>query len=112
MVRSQVVSTFAIILSFCFILLALPDKGFSGVGPVPIACCQGEGDCTDSSEGPFMCISDNFVEDAFCDQETGLCTSIARFDSVPTLSEWGLIAMAGILCVAGYIVIRRRKVTA
>ena len=33
---------------------------------------------------------------------------------IPTLSEWGLIAMAGILGIAGFIVIviRRRKVTA
>jgi len=31
---------------------------------------------------------------------------------VPTLSEWGLIAMAGILGIVGFMVIRRRKVTA
>ena len=32
--------------------------------------------------------------------------------NVPTLSEWGLIAMAGILGIVGYVVIRRRKVAA
>ena len=32
--------------------------------------------------------------------------------AVPTLSEWGLIAMAGILGIVGFMVIRRRKVTA
>jgi hypothetical protein len=32
--------------------------------------------------------------------------------NVPTLSEWGLIAMAGILGIIGFMVIRRRKVTA
>ncbi len=32
--------------------------------------------------------------------------------NVPTLSEWGLIAMAGILGLVGFMVIRRRKVTA
>ena len=32
--------------------------------------------------------------------------------TVPTLSEWGLIAMAGILGIVGFIVMRRRKVTA
>ncbi|MGH7807241.1 MAG: IPTL-CTERM sorting domain-containing protein [Thermodesulfobacteriota bacterium] len=32
--------------------------------------------------------------------------------TIPTLSEWGLIAMAGILGMAGLIVIRRRKATA
>ena len=32
--------------------------------------------------------------------------------NVPTLSEWGLIAMAGMFGIAGFMVIRRRKVTA
>jgi len=32
--------------------------------------------------------------------------------SIPTLSEWGLIAMAGILGIVGFMVIRRRKVNA
>jgi len=32
--------------------------------------------------------------------------------NVPTLSEWGLIAMAGILGIVGFLVIRRRKVVA
>lgn len=32
--------------------------------------------------------------------------------NVPTLSEWGLIAMAGILGIAGFMAVRRRKVTA
>jgi len=32
--------------------------------------------------------------------------------TIPTLSEWGLIAMAGILGIIGYLVIRRRKVAA
>jgi len=33
-------------------------------------------------------------------------------DGIPTLSEWGLIALAGILGIVGFMVIRRRKVTA
>ena len=32
--------------------------------------------------------------------------------TIPTLSEWGLIAMAGILGIAGFMVMRRRKLTA
>jgi Tol biopolymer transport system component len=36
--------------------------------------------------------------------------SMAR--PIPTLGEWGLIAMAGILGIVGFMVIRRRKVTA
>ena len=32
--------------------------------------------------------------------------------SIPTLSQWELIAMAGILGIIGFMVIRRKKVTA
>ncbi len=32
--------------------------------------------------------------------------------SIPTLGEWGMIAMAGVLGIAGYIVARRRKAAA
>jgi hypothetical protein len=35
-----------------------------------------------------------------------------RFANVPTLSEWGLIAMAGVLGIVGFMVMRRREVTA
>jgi hypothetical protein len=31
---------------------------------------------------------------------------------IPTLSEWGLIAMAGILGIVGFMILRRRKVSA
>ncbi len=32
--------------------------------------------------------------------------------AIPTISEWGLIAMAGILGIVGFMVLRRKKVTA
>ncbi|MCH7519918.1 MAG: IPTL-CTERM sorting domain-containing protein [Candidatus Dadabacteria bacterium] len=32
--------------------------------------------------------------------------------NVPTLSEWGLIAIAAILGIVGFMVLRRRKVSA
>jgi hypothetical protein len=44
--------------------------------------------------------------------------AIAFFDDcgsrkiIPTLSEWGMIAMAGLMGIVGFIVTRRRKVTA
>ena len=41
---------------------------------------------------------------------TCLNPAIAR--KVPTLSEWGLIAMAGILGIVGFMVMRRRRVSA
>ena len=52
-----------------------------------------------------------------CTAETSLvfreCTfrNIKTPRPIPTISEWGLIAMAGILGVIGFIAIRRRKVT-
>jgi len=42
-----------------------------------------------------------------------VCTGIQPLTTdVPTLSEWGLIAMTGILGIVGFMVIRRRKATA
>ena len=37
---------------------------------------------------------------------------IRGIPSVPTLSQWGLIVMAGILGIVGFMVMRRRKITA
>ncbi len=44
--------------------------------------------------------------------ETGFMCGEAIVTQVPTLSEWGLIAMAGILGIVGFMVMRRRKVSA
>lgn len=49
------------------------------------------------------------------DDDTGSCTFTNVQDTtrnVPTISEWGLIAMASILGIVGFMVLRRRKVTA
>ena len=40
------------------------------------------------------------------------CTEPVVLQPIPTLSEWGLIAMAGVLGIVGFMVMRRRKVTA
>jgi len=37
-----------------------------------------------------------------------VCFDVPR--PIPTLSEWGLITMAGVLGIVGFMVIRRRKV--
>lgn len=44
--------------------------------------------------------------------QTYTCVGFRDVSSVPTLSEWGLIAMAGILGIAGFMVMRRRRLTA
>lgn len=111
--HGKTVLSFALaFLTFGFLLLALPEEGFSGVGPVPLSCCQQEGTCVDSTEGPFLCKIDDLVENAFCNQDSGLCTQIISERNIPTLSEWGLMAMAGVLGIAGFIIIRRKKAAA
>lgn len=58
-------------------------------------------------------ITDN--QGVSCDRPNSrraICPCEPLISNVPTLSEWGLIAMAGILGVVGFMVIRRRKVTA
>jgi len=45
----------------------------------------------------------------YCFEQSDVVVTISP---IPTLSEWGLIAMAGILGIVGFMVIRRRKVTA
>ncbi len=98
-------------LTFGFLLLALPEEGFSGVS-TEVDCCQGEGQCEDTAGGPIMCTEEDFVPNAFCDRETGQCTQIISERNIPTLSEWGLMAMAGVLGIAGFIIIRRKKAAA
>ena len=53
----------------------------------------------------FNCESDN---------ATVTCTffNVKLPTNIPTLSEWGLIAMAGVLGIIGLLAIRRRKITA
>ena len=80
--------------------------------------------CNDDSCGLQSEITQNVLEGnrylirigSYSDESAGLgdleitCISSAR--SIPTLSEWGLIAMAGVLGLIGLMAIRRRKVTA
>ena len=98
-------------LAFGFLLLAMPEEGFSGFS-TEMDCCQLEGQCFDTSEGPIKCLSEDLVENAFCNEDNDLCTQIIPERNIPTLSQWSLIALAVILAIAGYIIIRRRKAAA
>jgi len=60
---------------------------------------------TDTAEG-------SVVGDIGFETVSALARCRARFFNIPTLSEWGLIAMVGILGIAGFMVLRRRKVIA
>jgi len=125
---SLFVATFLII---GFFFLALPEKGYSGIPSmpgVPPCCgipsineCSGGEDALSTCQtqvcmdNPGLCV---FDEDAICvagdEIGTGSCVS-PQPTSVPTLSGWGLMSLAvvlGILGIAGFMVMRRRKVTA
>ena len=99
-------------LTFGFFFLGLTEEGFSGFS-TDVGCCQGEGQCVDTIQDPnLVCLVDDFVENAFCDLDTGVCTQVPVVSNIPTLSEWGLVAAAGVLGIAGFIAIRRRKAAA
>lgn len=100
-----------------FILLASEQNGFAGFATIASDCCQiSENECSDNSEGPIVCMEGDLVENAFCDENLGICrvelTPIRRVRPIPTLSEWGLIAAAGILGLAGLVVLKRKKAAA
>jgi len=108
----QVYSFVVAFLTFGFLLLALPEEGFSGFS-TDVDCCQMEGQCSDTIDNPgFICVVDDVVENAFCDLETGQCTPIPIVSNIPTLSEWGLVLMAAVLGIVGFMVFKRRKQTA
>jgi hypothetical protein len=77
-------------------------------------CCVTEsGDCIESSFGG--CLDDGLVGEIWFDVAD--CSEVPECEvnvvsAVPTLSEWGLIAFAGILGIVGFMVMRRRKVSA
>lgn len=53
-----------------------------------------------------------FYEWRNCDLLVNQLNGVRNVRPIPTLSEWGLITMAGVLGIIGLLAIRRRKVTA
>jgi len=62
--------------------------------------------------GTDTIVASFFDEEFQVSIESNLVEKIWESIPIPTLSEWGLIAMAGILGIVGFMVIRRRKVRA
>ena len=66
-----------------------------------------------TDEGGARCgVDDGLGPDSDSFERIVYMASAPTAAQIPTLSEWGLIAMAGILGIVGFMVIRRRKVTA
>ena len=111
--RAQLYAVALLISGFFF--LVLTDEGFSGIAPVEDSCCMfAEDACINLSDLPpnATCLTQDVVENAFCDESRGQCIPILSTSNIPTLSEWGLISMAGILGLAGLLYARRRKAAA
>ncbi len=72
----------------------------------------GSVDVFDANTGAFL----HSITDPNIVQPLGVCLGFVQPPpppaTIPTLSEWGLITMAGVLGIVGFMVIRRRKVTA
>ena len=81
-----------------------------------IECVEGVTNCGMDGFSPCLTatIDRNSVTFGCLDNDTASCTftNVRLSDPIPTLSEWGLIAMAGILGIVGFMVMRRRKATA
>ena len=129
MIKNRISLFLATFLIIGFFFLALPENGYSGISSDGPPCCDipsinecagGEGALSTCQtqvcmDNPGLCV---FDEDAICvagdEIGTGSCVS-PQPTSVPTLSGWGLMSLAvvlGILGIAGFMVMRRRKVTA
>jgi hypothetical protein len=78
--------------------------------PGGTGCVGPGGTCLIITEIPNGLIFDCL--DVAAGDNTCTFTNVKLVTNIPTLSEWGLIAMAGILGIVGFMVIRRRKVTA
>ena len=110
--KMKSISTFVIaFIIIGFFFLALPVKG-NAQQQTPL-CCQNTANSCEDNDGEAIAIKcdsqGDAVFNAICNENTGRC--IAEPRDVPTLSEWGLIAMAGVLGLIGFMVIRRRKAT-
>jgi len=80
---------------------------FGTIEPDECGVCFGDNStCLDCAGIPN---GDTEVDECgVCGGDNSTCTVVVT-TPIPTLSEWGLIAMAGILGIVGFMVIRRRK---
>ena len=115
----KTISTFVLaIFAIAFLLIAQSESAYSQQP----GCCLYQ-QLTDESltcgnaDGPELCRAPpgfetiNFVGGDVCNLQTGFCEDPEPVRNVPTLSELGLIAMAGVLGIIGFIVIRRRQLS-
>jgi len=117
--KHLLLSAFLILVSGFFIL-SLPQTANAGLIPISNCCIDHGGlgcddlTCEDTvcSQDPFCC---DIAWDSICAAQANdlceVCNRIQPVRNVPTMSEWGLIAFAGILGLVGffYIFTRRKR---
>ncbi len=134
-IRNQIFLSVVFILVAGFFFLSTPESSYAqsncctpggngGLGCDNQACqdliCGQDAFCCNTSwDG--ICAGDAIDQCAVCDgppptdpPPTGPPPTFIPppSASIPTMGGWGLIAMAGVLGIVGFMVIRRRKVTA
>ena len=111
MIKNRIVIFAATFLVVCFFFLAIPDKGYSQFQP---NCCMiSEDSCRTQLPG-IGCDGMLFFVST-CNTTINRCVpnvGETETQNVPTLSQWGLIATAGLLGFVGFVVVRRRKAAA
>ena len=111
--RYQLLSFLLSFLFVGFLFLSLPEKGFSGLAqPGPVCCQFAPDECFNLGGGggdePIpACLVDDAVP-GFCNETTGLCEA-TRTTPIPTLGEWGMVAVILVLGAVGIVAYRRRR---
>lgn len=117
MKNQNFISLFVLTFSLAY-LFVIAFPGYGNAQDLDIGCCQYEGlegqQTCFQTEGPQACPQFfepfvGFFDNQEC-TDSGVCTVPER--AVPTMSEWGMIATAGVLGIIGFIAIRRRKLAA
>ena len=115
--RNQIFLSAVFILVAGFFFLSTPETSYAQ----PSDCCFGHGTpgCDNGTCEVTICAQDPFCCDTAWDnicaaQANDICAvCTGAIAPVPTMSEWGTIAFAGILGLIGffYIFIRRKRAT-
>ena len=115
MIKDRISLFLAVFLTIGFLFVALPEKGYAGIDMLPsnFDCCSNGSECFDNVDSPgdkIPCPKEGVPEEGAVCSVSNQCVPYVQ-QNVPTISEWGLITMAGILGLVGFMVIRRKKVT-